>query len=303
MYNENRPPQQKPVAYNLGKLLAILLLLTIFLSACAISKPNTPSAPVDLTKVFPASNALPGWTISQSVETYDHDHLFNLVDGQADSFFVYGFERVAVQRYQNGDGISLNAEIWQLANPADAFGLFTAGQAGTAAAIGNEGDSDPGLRLAFWQDRYFVSLSVDQPVPDETLQAFGKAIVGALPSGGERPAIMSHLPQAGLVERGYIFFHEEMSVQMEVWLGGENLLGLSQETNGVVGRYKLGEVTARLMVIEYPAASQADKGLKALQGGELSDLVASKTYGNLLGAVFGKVDAAQAQTLLQEALK
>ena len=57
------------------------------------------------------------------------------------------------------------------------------------------------------------------------------------------------------------------------------------------------------MVIEYPAASQADKGLKALQGGELSDLVASKTHGNLLGAVFGKVDAAQAQTLLQETLK
>jgi hypothetical protein len=114
---------------------------------------------------------------------------------------------------------------------------------------------------------------------------------------------VDRLPRSGLVERGYIFFHEEMSVQMEVWLGGENLLGLSQETNGVIGRYKLGDIPARLMLIEYPTASQAAKGLKALQGGSISDLVTSDARDKLLGAVFGKVDVAQAQALLQEALK
>lgn len=301
MYNENQRSQRSPASGCPWPLCLTSLLLIFTSSACIVAKPT--SVPRDLAGVFLEADAIPGWIISQKVETYNHDNLFNLVDGQADSFFAYGFEQVAVQRYLNGGGVLLNVEIWQLATPADAFGLFTAGQAGTPATIGNDGDSDPGRRLAFWQDCYFVNLSAAQTVPDETLQAFGKAIVDKLPSGGEHPAILSRLPQSGLVEHGYIFFHEEMSIQMEVWLGGKNLLGLSQDTNGVVGRYKLGDSTGRLMLIEYPAARQATKGLKALQGGDISDLVASNVHGNLLGAVFGKVAAAQAEILLQEALK
>ena len=90
---------------------------------------------------------------------------------------------------------------------------------------------------------------------------------------------------------------------MEVWLGGENLLGLSQATNGVLGRYQLGDFIVRLMLVEYPTSGRSAKGLKALQSGSLADLVACDAHGALLAAVFGKVDIAQAQALLQEALK
>jgi hypothetical protein len=281
----------------------IVVMLVATLSACGKIPTQPVSTPVDLKTVFPPDNSVASWTISQVVETYNRENLYNLVDGQADSFFVYGFEETATQRYQNGDGVHLNAEVWRLATPADAFGLFTAGQAGVPAQIGNEGDADPGRRLAFWQDRYFVSLNADADVADATLVEFGQAIAGKIPTGGERPGIMDRLPESGLVERGYIFFHEEMSVQMEVWLGGENLLGLSQETNGVVGRYTVNGETARLMLVEYPSSGQAAKGLKALRAGDLSDLVASDSRGNILGAVFGKIAAEPAQTLLQEALK
>ncbi len=283
-----------------GEWVLVMVLAAALLSACGGKKPASVSAAVDFNKTFPT---VPGWTVSEALQTYDHDHLFNLVDGQADSFFIYGFEQVATQRYQNDAGIRLNTEIWRLATPADAYGLFTAGRAGTPATIGNEGDTDPGLRIAFWQDRYFVSVSVDQSVPDETLMAFAKDISEALPPGGEKPAIVNRLPQNGLVDRSGIFFHEEMSIQMEVWLGGENILGLSQATNGVVARYKFGDVTTRLMLIEYPSANEAAKALKALQAGDVSDLAASDQNGTLLGAVFGKVEASQAQALLQEALK
>lgn len=291
------------VSIDLWRLWGFALLLTLLGSGCATPKATPTQAPLDLASVFPAANAIPGWDISQKVETYTHDNLFSLVDGQAESFFAYGFEQVAVQRYQDKAGTLLNAEIWQLATPADAYGLFSVGRTGAPAAIGNEGDSDPGRRLAFWQDRAFVSLDALNPVPDETLQAFAQAIAGKLPAGGERPALVDRLPGPGLAGQTVIFFHEEMSIQMEVWLGGENILGLSQATNGVVGRYQLGDGIARLVLVEYPSAAQAAKGLKALQGGSVADLVGSAAHGKLLAAVFGKVQAAQAQTLLQEALK
>jgi hypothetical protein len=303
MCKENPPSTRTLAAGRLAAWWAAALLVLLLLPGCTPLQPTADPAALDLAHIFPAANLIPGWDISQKGETYDHDHLFNLVDGQADSFFAYGFEKVAVQRYRNEAGVILNVEIWQLATHADAYGLFSAGRSGSPAAIGNAGDADPGRRLAFWQNRYFVSLNADQLIPDETLQAFGQAMTAMIPTGGNPPSIVERLPKAGMVDHASIFFHEEMSIQMEVWLGGENLLGLSQETNGVVAPYKIGEVTARLMLIEYPSSSQAAQGLQALQGGSVSGLAAAHATGNLLGAVFGKVDAAQAQTLLQEALK
>jgi hypothetical protein len=281
----------------------IALLLVLLISGCATPKPTATQTLPEFTSIFPVANVIPGWEFSQPGESYRHDNLFNLVDGQAESFFAYGFERVGVQRYQDSAGTLLNVEVWQLSTPADAYGLFTTGRTGAPAAIGNEGDSDPGRRLAFWQNRYFVSLNALQPIPDETLQAFAQVIAGRLPKGGERPALVNRLPQSGLAVQGIIFFHEEMSIQTELWLGGLNILGLSQATNGVVGRYQINDATVRLMLVEYPASAQAAKGLKALQSSSVADLVASDVRGKLLGAVFGKVEAAQAQTLLQEALK
>jgi hypothetical protein len=280
-----------------------IFAVSILLFGCSAHPPVSSQASIDLAGVFPAANAIPGWDIAQKVETYNRDNLFNLVDGQAESFFAYGFEQTAVQRYQDSAGTLMNVEIWQLATPADAYGLFTTGRSGSPASIGNEGDSDPGRRLAFWQNRYFVSLDAVQPIPDETLQAFARAIASRLPTGGERPAIVDNLPQSGLAEQTTIFFHEEMSIQMEVWLGGTNILGLSQETNGALCRYQLGDETVRVMLVEYPDSSQADKGLQALQSGNVANLVASEVQGKILGAVFGKVSAEQGQALLKATLK
>lgn len=285
----------------LARFWQILSVAWLLIIATGCAKP-APAA-LDLTTIFPDATVPPGWTISQKAATYHHDTLYNLVDGQADSFFAYGFEQAAVQRYQNGEGTQLNVEIWQLANPADAYGLFSAGRRGATATIGNAGDSDPGRRLAFWQNRYFVSLSASCPVPDADLQAFGQSIAKKLPSGGAAPAVVNRLPKSGLSTSGPIFFHEEMSVQMEIWLGGENLLGLSHETNGIIGRYVLGNIPARLMLIEYPTSGQAASALTALQKSPPNGLVASDVKSNLLGAVFGKLDTPQASALLQEALK
>jgi hypothetical protein len=293
----------KPSLRSIYLRILAFFAVPVFLMSCSTSKLAPSQVPIDLAGAFPVANVLPGWAISQKVEIYKHDNLFNLVDGQAESFFAYGFEQVAVQRYQDDAGILMNVEIWRLATPADAYGLFSMARSGAPVSIGNEGDADPGRRLAFWQDRCFVNLQALQPVPDETLQAFARAIAVRLPSGGERPAIIDQLPDSGLVEPSAIFFHEEMSIQMEVWLGGENLLGLSQETNGVVGRYQMDGMNVRLMLVEYPASGQASTGLKALQSGRVADLVVSAVNGNLLGAVFGKGSTAPSQALLQEALK
>ncbi len=281
--------------------IAAALTLVLVLTACQPSLPAATPLPVDT--FLPASGSISGWDSPDAVKIYNQENLYNLVDGQADAFFAYGFEQVIVQRYQNAAGVRLNVEIWQLANPTDAYGLFHSGIAGQPASIGVEGDADPGRRLAFWQQRYFVSVTATEAIPDETLWTFAKEVAKGLPSGGEPPAIVKHLPPEGLVDGSPLFFHEEISIQMELWLGGENILGLSQATSGIVARYEWGDQKARLLLIEYPTASEAADGLKALRGSDIKDIVAAESNGVVLAAVIGKVDADKAQALLKKAMQ
>jgi hypothetical protein len=292
----------------------LLLASCVLLSGCIIpppkptlvptAEPTQAVAPSPLTDAFPGADATPsGWTPDGGVETYDSETIFNLVDGQADFFFVYGFERVAVQRYKNAENVVLDVQVWQLSDDEGAYGLFSAGIAGEPIAIGNEGDTDASRRLAFWQDRYVAQLFARKAIPDADLQAFGRAISAALPVGGERPALVDRLPAESLIPRSAIFFHEELSIQNEVWLGGENILGLSPDTDGVLGRYEVDGVTVRLLLIEYPDAGAASAAVTALRGGEIESLVTVAARDNLLGAVFGGVDEAAASALLGEALQ
>ncbi|MBN1978010.1 MAG: hypothetical protein JW918_11480 [Anaerolineae bacterium] len=293
-----------------GCSLLIVSLSIPLLVGCVLSTPeptaeptSTPVPSSPLTDAFPGADAVPGWTLDGDLEVFDSETIFGLVNGQADFFFAYGFEQVAVRRYKNAEGVVLDIHIWQLAAPEDAYGLFTASVAGEPAGIGNEGDTDPGRRLVFWQERYVAQLFSRKDIPDADLRAFAEAVSAALPAGGERPPLVDRLPAGEMPPRLPIFFHEELSIQNEVWLGGENILGLSPDTDGVLAHYLIGGTSARLLLIAYPDAGAASAGLAALQGGEIEGLVAAEARENLLGAVFGEVDEATASALLEEALK
>jgi len=272
------------------------LILALVLVGCG-------GKPAALSGAFPGADAVPGWTPAGDAETFDSENLYDLVNGQAESFFAYGFEQVAVRHYENAEGTRLDVEVWQLATPADAYGLFTVQRAGTPVTTGNDGDADPGRRLAFWQDHYVAHVRASQDVDDADLQSLAEAVSAALPSGGERPALMDHLTPDGLVAHSAIFFHEEISIQSDLWLGGENLLGLSPETDGVLARYDVGGAMARLLLVQYPDAEAALAGLAALESSQVSGLVTADARDTLLGAVFGEVDEAAGDTLLEQALR
>jgi len=278
-----------------------ILWMVLLVAGCGQKTTTTPSA-VSLRDVFPKDNVIPGWTRDGDTETYNSDTLYDLVDGQADAFFAYNFEQVAVQSYAGEDTV-LRIEIWQLATPADAYGLFTRNRSGDPADTGNEGDTDPGRRLAFWQDRYYAQVRGRQTLEDASLRAFAKAVAAALPSGGETPALMNKLPPDGLLPRRAIFFRQEISIQDEIWLGGENTLGLTPQTEGVLAQYTLNDVPALLLLVQYPDAKAASAGLTALNGASVEGLLVADAHNTLLAAIFGDADPTVAADLLAAALK
>jgi hypothetical protein len=206
----------------------------------------------------------------------------------------------------NSDNQVLHVEIWQFADPADAYGVYTISSSTVPLAVGVDGSTTPQSRIAFWQDHYYVHVNCTDKLPQSDLEAFAKAVAQALPQGGQRPALLQRLPTSGLAENQIVFFHLEITIQNEIYLGGENKLGLSPKTNGLLAHYTLGGQDVSLLLIEYPDARSAAAGLQGLHGlqkaGQVDNLVASQAKNNLLGALVGKVDAAAARGLLDQAL-
>ncbi len=273
----------------------VLLGMAIVLSGCGVRSTLSPA-------LFPDRDAVPGWVPDGEARIFDRQTIYHLVDGQADVFLAYSFQQVAVQRYKSAEGIALDIYVWQLAAPHDAYGLFTSDANGVPADVGNEGDLEPGRRLSFWQDRYTSWVHARPGLDDAELLRFARLLSEALPTGGERPALMNQLPGEGMVERSAVFFHEEISIQDRLWLGGENLLALSPRTDGILARYEISGKMARLLLVQYPDAKTAAAGLTALTGSSVEGVVAAGVHGHTLGAVFGEVDAADARSLIAEAL-
>jgi hypothetical protein len=276
-------------------IAALLLLIALLLPACGGQSPG-PAA------VLADADTLPGWSPAGGVQTFGKENLFDLVNGQADAYFAYAFEQVAVRAYENTDGASLRVELWELATAEDAYGLFTSCRSGPHLPIGNSGDADPGRRLVFWQERYFVRLLALQPLPGTDLLFLGETISAALPTGGQPPPLARWLPEAGLVEHSQVFFHEEISIQDRVWLGGENLLALGPETDGILARYELDDGLAQLILIQYPDAQAASSALEALQADSPEGLVAAQRRDTRLALVFGTANQRQVEQLLSNAL-
>jgi hypothetical protein len=258
-----------------------------------------------LADSLPSSRALAGWERAGETLTFDHETLFNYINGASEYYFTYTFEEVATNRYLHESGAELNAEIWLFAETEDAFGLFSGRSGGTAVAVGFAAEAalESGIRLVFWQDRYYINLSAVDTVPDEDLLAFAEHISRSLPAGGARPAIVGRLPADGLVAGSEKFFHLELAVQDRLWLGGENLLGLSLDTDAVLAQYRTADGEWQLLLVEYTDPAGAESGRTALEGGAAEDVLATDTEGSLLGSVFGQSGENAARNLLSAAIR
>lgn len=272
-------------------------LIGLLVAACS------PAVSPTVADYLPASDAVAGWTRTDAPQTFTPETLYDLVDGQAEAFLAYGMDSAALGRYSGPDGATLRVEIFRLASQADAYGLYSVSIAGQRVAVGSDGDTDPGRRLAFWSDRYYVRLQAPQPIAQDGLLEFGRTVSRALPAGAERPALLQRLPAAGLEPRSARFVRAELSIQSWLWLGGQNILGLGPDVEGVLADYDLHGDVARLLLVVYPTAKAATTALTALQSGQVEGLLTAGAAENRLGAVFGSADRRLADTLLEEALR
>ncbi len=174
-------------------------------------------------------SVVPGWTQEGPARVFEPDNLFDYMDGNAEGYLLYGFERMDGVTCRQGDE-RLVVDMSQMADHAMAFGIFTANRdtRRPSTDLGMGGQITP-RKAVFVKDRYYVEITA-QSERDHTplLTAFAAALEKRIAGRAEPPEALAWFPPQGLVADS-------------VRLVPESVLGVRALPRGYVGRYDVGE--------------------------------------------------------------
>lgn len=200
-------------------------------------------------------------------EIYDRKNLFDYIDGGAELYLAYDFQRLAVQKYfsdssDSEEKNSITLEIYQMNSSPDAYGLFSFDQEGEMVQLGQKGIYGYGL-LNFWKDRFLVRiLGSDESLKEKILE-FGAQIDQKIKTTGRLPELLSKIPKGNLIPNSDHFFHKQILLNNLYFLSDKNILNLSDKTDCLLADFKLDEQILKLLLTEYPDSKKAKNAYKS----------------------------------------
>ena len=168
-------------------LLSLLLLLNSPFSALSAG---------DMEELIPPVSCGFGWKIEGKPLFYDRDTLSDRIDGEAELYFPYGFDRMAAVRYESekSPGIGMDVEIYRMGSPLDAFGMYAnyCQKDGRSISAGAESNLSAS-QLFFYQGRHFVHIQVTgtDDANMDALAECGRAVASRIPANKNRPPELS----------------------------------------------------------------------------------------------------------------
>ena len=183
-------------------------LVSFSLLVCLFILGNMSSWASSLQSLLPPT--LPkGWVLIEGPRLYNRKTLFERMDGQADLYFKYGFQKsvFAMYQHQTKSDRQIELDIYDMGNVLQAFGIFSRfryderpGGIGLDSYI--DGDS-----LLFYKDRYFVMLYAveSEPAP---LKELALAVSLRISDSSVPPKEIGFFPMKGLKPGSIQYFSE-----------------------------------------------------------------------------------------------
>ena len=226
---------------------------------------NIYASPGGLDKLLPET--MNGWKASLPDGEYTFDTLFDLIDGGAEVYRSLNVRKVLDRTYAKEDAADIIVDLFDMGSSQDAFGAFHHDIREDAdVSVGQESDY-LGSSLFFWKDRYYVSVVALEETAQtkEVVLALGKAIAEKIPRIGSEPDILKLLPSKGLQREQIYYFHDLESFKRRYLIGEVNPLHLTKETEGLLARYRVTDVTAAdheqrfavFLLVAYPSRPAA----------------------------------------------
>ncbi len=164
------------------------------------------------------------WTATEPPRPFGPDNLYEEIDGEAELFLPYGFRDLTVGflRPAGNEKAEVRLELFRLATPRDAFGVFSqhrfpdqeVADVGAAKAIVSD------TSLDFFQGPRFVRIrAASRHAARSDLESLGREVSALLPGTDDPPPETEALRIPGLVD-GSLVFHRRAILGYEVLAPG-----------------------------------------------------------------------------------
>jgi hypothetical protein len=184
---------------SLRRLLSVMMII--------VTAPLICLAAADMEELVPSVHCGNGWKADGKTLFYDRETLSDRINGEAELYFPYGFDRMAAAHYvsENSPGAGMDVEIFRMGSLLDAFGMYAnyRHKDGRTISAGTESNLS-GSQLFLYQGRYFVHIQTTGSNSDslEALSTCGQAVTRRLPDSRSRPTELAPLDRLKILIKG-----------------------------------------------------------------------------------------------------
>ncbi|UCE21796.1 MAG: hypothetical protein JSV46_06175 [Candidatus Aminicenantes bacterium] len=190
-----------------------LLLFSLFVMLSTSGEYS--SSATDLLKFLPSTVEAGEWERDDSPQEYRGDSLYEYINGGAEIYHDYGFKQVVVQDFKNKSGKSISIEIFEMEDSESAFGIYTfkTSPEERKLALGSDARLSD-YYLNFWKGNLLVTITGfdEDEETIEGLQELARAVDAKIKRKGERPHLVSALPEEGLFPTSIKYFQGNLGL-------------------------------------------------------------------------------------------
>jgi hypothetical protein len=248
------------------KITAFLLILPFIFCGCSKKDKQEPVITEEEVNITNTANvSISGWKAGLD-RVINYEQGLRLYAGRlADLYLAYGFKKVATKEYKNSNSLSIMVEVYDFGSSKDAYGIYSFDTVGKKMDIGNDAVYSHGI-LKFWKGRLFVRIVAQEEYHqlEKSLILFAKAVDQKITNAGEKPYLLTKIPEEKIVPDSTHFFHENVCLNNIYYIPESHTLGLSDQTDVVTAQYSFSKDSyPRLFVIEYPDELSAQNAYNA----------------------------------------
>jgi hypothetical protein len=225
----------------MGKDFSVLRTGVIFFSVFFVS---SLLAGDRIEDIFPE---LEGWKKDGTPRIYTPENLYEYINGAAESYLSYDFQKLTTINYEDKEGRSLTIDVYQHSSPANGFGIYSQEKSlqGDFVKVGAHGYYDKGIVNFVMGSTYVKMMSFGIEKEERTFMLnVARKIAAELKEETELPAILTCLPEKGKIENSERYI-------------AQNFLGHGFLHSAFVADYMINDRRLQIFIIETLDISKA----------------------------------------------
>jgi hypothetical protein len=203
------------------------------------------------------------WEATGQDRFFYPETLYDYINGGAELFISYGFERVISRTYRRSGQPDILIEIFDMVEPKNAFGVYSHGREQLDDTYGQGSQTLQGAIL-FWKGPYYISIVCDYQTIQSAraMEKMAQKIDKKIKEEGQLPEIIDWLPEEDLAQESIFYFHHYIWLNAFYYISDDNFLNIDKNTDAVLAKYGPRDTRYFLLLIRYEKSDLASQAYR-----------------------------------------